>query len=134
MPRFELSRFESVVDQQIRAAQERGEFDNLPGAGKPLPGQGRPDDELWWVRGYLKREGLPTEVLLPVGLRLAKEAERLVDGLAGFTTEQALRQAVRDLNGRIAEYLRAPEGPQIPLRPLRVDDLVARWRAMRSTE
>ena len=49
-------------------------------------------------------------MLLPVGLRLAKEAERLVDGLAGFTTEQALRRAVRDLSRRIAEYLRAPEG------------------------
>ena len=24
------------IDEQIREAQERGEFDNLPGAGKPL--------------------------------------------------------------------------------------------------
>jgi hypothetical protein len=31
------SRFESLLDRQIRAAQERGEFDDLPGAGKPLP-------------------------------------------------------------------------------------------------
>ena len=28
--------YESVVERQIREAQERGEFDNLPGAGKPL--------------------------------------------------------------------------------------------------
>ncbi len=28
--------WESWVDQQIREAQERGEFDNLPGMGKPL--------------------------------------------------------------------------------------------------
>jgi len=28
--------WESWVDQQIREAQERGEFDNLPGTGKPL--------------------------------------------------------------------------------------------------
>jgi DnaJ family protein C protein 28 len=27
---------ESWIDQQIREAQERGEFDNLPGKGKPL--------------------------------------------------------------------------------------------------
>lgn len=33
-----LSRYESVVDRQIRQARERGEFDNLPGMGKPLPG------------------------------------------------------------------------------------------------
>jgi DnaJ family protein C protein 28 len=28
--------WESWIDQQIREAQERGEFDNLPGRGKPL--------------------------------------------------------------------------------------------------
>jgi hypothetical protein len=28
--------WESAVDRQIREAQERGEFDNLPGRGKPL--------------------------------------------------------------------------------------------------
>ncbi len=28
--------WESWVDQQIREAQERGDFDNLPGTGKPL--------------------------------------------------------------------------------------------------
>ena len=28
--------WESAVDRQIREAQERGDFDNLPGKGKPL--------------------------------------------------------------------------------------------------
>lgn len=28
--------WESAVDKQIREAEERGEFDNLPGKGKPL--------------------------------------------------------------------------------------------------
>ena len=41
------------MDQQIRMAQERGEFDDLPGMGKPLPGRGTQDDELWWLRSYL---------------------------------------------------------------------------------
>lgn len=50
------SRFESLVDQQIRLAQERGEFDTLPGAGKPLPGRGEPDDPHWWVKGW--RQGV----------------------------------------------------------------------------
>jgi hypothetical protein len=34
---------------------EAGEFDDLPGAGKPLPGAGVPDDDLWWVRDWLTR-------------------------------------------------------------------------------
>ena len=29
---------ESPVEKQIREAMERGEFDDLPGAGKPLEG------------------------------------------------------------------------------------------------
>ena len=34
---------------------ERGEFDDLPGTGVPLPGAGTVDDELWWVREWLAR-------------------------------------------------------------------------------
>lgn len=34
---------------------ERGEFDDLPGSGRPLPDAGKPYDEMWWVRAWLKR-------------------------------------------------------------------------------
>jgi hypothetical protein len=34
---------------------EAGEFDELPGTGKPLPGAGMPDDDLWWVREWVRR-------------------------------------------------------------------------------
>ncbi len=34
---------------------ERGEFDDLPGKGKPLPDAGEPYDELWWVKAWLRR-------------------------------------------------------------------------------
>jgi hypothetical protein len=125
------SRFESLVDQQIRLAQERGEFDNLPGMGKPLPGAGQPDDDLWWVRGYLKREGLSAEPLLPTSLRLAREIERLPDTVADLPSEQMVRERVLDLNRRIAEYLRAPSGPHVRLRLVDPDDMAERWRAAR---
>jgi hypothetical protein len=46
---------ESLPERLIREAIEAGELDDLPGAGKPLPGAGEPDDELWWVRAWLKR-------------------------------------------------------------------------------
>jgi Domain of unknown function (DUF1992) len=32
--------FTSWIDRQINEAAERGAFDNLPGAGKPLPDAG----------------------------------------------------------------------------------------------
>ncbi|WP_037063261.1 DUF1992 domain-containing protein, partial [Pseudonocardia acaciae] len=123
------SRYESVVDQQIRLAQERGDFDDLPGKGKPLPGLDGPDDELWWVRGYLRREGLSGDALLPPSLQLRKEVERLPETVRELRSERAVRDVVSELNRRIADWLRTPSGPAVPLRPVDADEVVARWRA-----
>jgi hypothetical protein len=49
------------IDEIIKAAQERGDFDNLPGAGKPIPGAGTKDDDMWWVRSWLERNKDPEE-------------------------------------------------------------------------
>jgi hypothetical protein len=46
---------ESLPERLIREAIEAGEFDHLEGQGKPLPGAGQPDDDLWWVRAWVKR-------------------------------------------------------------------------------
>ena len=35
---------------------EDGAFDDLKGTGKPIPGRGTVDDELWWLRGWFKRQ------------------------------------------------------------------------------
>ena len=42
------------VERKIREAMERGEFDDLPGSGKPL--QDLNDDPMWWVKKWIKRE------------------------------------------------------------------------------
>lgn len=47
--------FETHIDRVIREAVERGEFDDLPGEGKPVPGAGTKDDEGWWLRKWVKR-------------------------------------------------------------------------------
>ena len=47
---------EHPAEQAIREAMESGEFDDLPGAGKPIPGAGQPDDPLWWVRRWIERD------------------------------------------------------------------------------
>jgi hypothetical protein len=124
---------ESLIDRQIRLAAERGDFDDLPGKGKPLAWLAEPDDELWWVRGYLRREGLSTDALLPPSVQLRKEIDQLPQTLRGLRTEQAVRDAVRELNRRVAEHLRAPTGPRVPVGPVDVDTAVRRWRADRGT-
>jgi hypothetical protein len=127
-----LSRFESVVDQQIRAAQERGDFDDLPGKGKPLPGWGRQDDDLWWLRQYMHREGLAADALLPASLQLAREVERLPEKVAKLASEQTVREAVAELNERIVAHLRMPSGPHVPLTTVDADEVVAQWRDARA--
>jgi hypothetical protein len=125
------ARYESVVDRQIRMAQERGDFDDLPGKGKPLAALQGPDDENWWVRQFVQREGVPSDALLPTPLQLRKEVERLPETVRDLPTEQAVRAAVSDLNRRIAEWLRAPDGPAVPLRPVNADGVVAQWAQAR---
>jgi DnaJ homologue, subfamily C, member 28, conserved domain len=122
-------RYESAVDKAIREAQERGEFDNLPGAGKPIPHLD--DDELWWVKNKLRAEGLSTEALLPPALQLRREVERLPDAVADLPTEADVREVVADLNRRIADYLRAPSAPRVPVHRVDAEAAVAGWRSGR---
>ncbi|PRW61885.1 DnaJ family domain-containing protein [Actinopolyspora mortivallis] len=124
---------ESWVDRQIRAARERGEFDDLPGLGKPLPDLGG-DDELSWVKKYVEREGLSTEALLPPAVQLRKEIDRLPSRIAEQRSEQAVRELVEELNIRVVEWLRAPTGPKIRIGPVDVESMVAHWRQHRTAE
>ena len=117
--------FTSWVDQQIAEAEKRGVFDNLPGAGKPIPRRGGTDA---WLRDYLRREGVSADELLPTPLRLRKEMERLAGTLEELGSEQEVREVVKGLNRRIVEWRRIPTGPPVFLRLLDEDELVARWR------
>jgi len=47
-----------IADNKIRAAIEAGEFDKLPGFGKPIASIDDPYDPYWWVRQMLRREEL----------------------------------------------------------------------------
>lgn len=123
--------WETWTERLIREGVERGEFDQLPGAGRPIAGLDGAHDELWWVRDKLRREELAT---LPPSLALRRERELLLDGLGGVETEAAVREAVEDLNARIRHLNRygAP-GPPSTLMAMDVDEVVERWRAARST-
>jgi hypothetical protein len=46
---------EHRAERVIREAIEAGEFEDLPGVGKPIPGSGTVDDDLWWVRSWVRR-------------------------------------------------------------------------------
>ena len=123
--------YESWVERQIREAMERGDFDNLPGAGKPLPGLNGRDDEDWWVKGFLEREKIPMP--LPASLALRKEISDLPQTLAGVRDEDQVRRLVEDLNERIRDsHRRKIDGPAVVLRPVDVEATVVEWRARRT--
>ncbi|WBB76541.1 DUF1992 domain-containing protein [Micromonospora sp. WMMD1128] len=123
--------WEAAVEAQIRSAQERGEFDNLPGAGKPIPGRDAPYDEGWWIRGFMEREQIPSDLMLPTPLQLRRRIEQLPDEVRDLPTEEAVRSYVAVLNAEVVAWLRTPTGPRVVVRPVDVDEVVRRWRADR---
>ncbi|MFI9504478.1 DUF1992 domain-containing protein [Nocardia sp. NPDC052566] len=124
--------FESWIDKQVREATERGEFDNLPGTGKPIPGAGAEVDENWWLRGYLRKEGVSGDAMLPPSLLLRRDVERLPETLAGLNSEAQVREIIADINMRIVEWLRMPSGPFVPVAPVDTEEVVATWRQARA--
>jgi len=54
-PFSDLRLVESFVDRQIQEAVERGEFDDLPGTGRPLASVESYDPD-WWAKGFIRRE------------------------------------------------------------------------------
>jgi hypothetical protein len=133
----ERPRWESPVEKAIREAQERGEFDDLPGAGKPLDlgDPEGPDDALWWVRRFAERERIDLSLALPPPLQLRKEASTYPEALAGLRTEEAVRAVLEDFNARVRrERLRPPDRgmPQILAPTVDVETMVQRWRELRA--
>ncbi len=125
--------YHSWIDRQIAAAAARGEFDNLPGAGKPLAHLGRPDDPDWWIKRLIEREQLEMSAALPPQLALRKEAQELPDRVLRERSEQAVRDLVDDFNTRVRDCWRQPlEGPPVVVRTVDPEELVAHWRGHRS--
>jgi Domain of unknown function (DUF1992) len=122
--------YESWVERQIREATERGDFDNLPGAGRPLPGLNGRDDQDWWLKGFLEREKI--SMPLPTSLALRKEITDLPQTLADVRDEDEVRRIGEDLNERIRDsHRRKVDGPALVHRPVDVEATVAEWRRNR---
>jgi hypothetical protein len=123
--------FTSWIDKQIAEATERGAFDNLPGAGKPIPHRGDEDAAQAWLREYLRKEGVSAEALLPAPLRLRKAIDRLANDVPGMDSADEVREAVEELNHQIREWRRIPVGPPIFVPLVDEDAMVSRWHAAR---
>lgn len=115
--------FESWIDRQIREAEERGEFDDLPSAGKPLPGAGKALEEDWWIKRKVREE--EGAAGLPPSLVLRKQAETARARALAATTDAEARAIIEKMNAEILDALRKPlSGPPLTLMPFDVDELL----------
>ena len=122
--------WETWIEELIHNARETGEFDDLEGAGKPIPGITDLYDPDWWVKKLLQREKL---TVLPPALELLRKVEVGLAALWSVGNEIDVRARVAALNTEIAKVnTRVIEGPPTRLASLDVDEIVSEWRARRA--
>jgi hypothetical protein len=128
--RARIEQQQTWVDLQVRQAMERGDFDDLPGTGKPISDLGETHDPDWWLKKLVEREKL---AILPPSLQLRKEDAELDDRLDRLTRENDVRRELEDFNKRvIAARYRLPEGPPLVTMPRDVDATVRAWAERRA--
>lgn len=113
----------SFVEQQIRKAMENGDFDDLPGKGKPLDLSDGGADMVWWLKNKMVEEGL--SMPLPPELQMKKDVQNgIIDAMA-LGSEDEVRLAVAALNVKIRKHNRSNAG-SVPI----VDPAIVlgRWR------
>jgi len=117
----------AYVETSIQQAIRRGEFDDLPGSGKPLEGLGESHDPDWWIRRKIETEQL--RGLGPPALMLRVEHTELEERLDALTREDEVREYLDDFNRRVIEARRQLLGGPPVVTPTR--DAEAELRAWR---
>jgi hypothetical protein len=118
--------WESWIDRQIRRARDRGDFEDLPGAGRPLANLDQPFDELWWVKEKLRREELSYAA---PSVALRKDVHDALQAALRAKSEAEVRRLIAAINEQIREANRAGiRGPSLMLTTLDADRVVGQWR------
>lgn len=115
---------ESLIDKRIRQAMAEGAFDNLPGAGKPIPDLGEQLEPGWWAARIARRERSRA--------RADETRDRLATALTALwplRSETEVRAAVADMNAVVAVANRNLE-PEDQIAGYDADGLVAKWRRL----
>ena len=128
--RARIAQKQTWVDLQVQRAIERGDFDDLPGAGKPIE-LGDTHDPDWWLKKLVERENITG--VLPAALQIRKDDAALDGVLDRFNTEKQVREAVTEFNAAVRRALYSTWGdPPVITRPRDVEEEVVRWRSRRA--
>lgn len=121
----------AFIETAIQVAIRRGDFDDLPGAGKPLEGLGTHHDPDWWIRRKIEQENLTG--LGPPAILLRTEDRELDDQLDLLGRESDVRDVLEDFNRRVKEARRQLQGgPPVVTSPRDIDAEVAAWAERRA--
>ena len=119
-----------MVEIAIQQAMRRGDFDDLPGAGRPIPGLDRVHDPDWWIRQKIEREGLTG--LGPPALTLRTEDAELQLRMDAMMSEPAVRELLEDFNARVVQARRQLLGGPPVVTPTRdIETELSGWRMRR---
>ena len=123
--------WESWIERQIREAQERGDFADLPGAGQPIADLHAPRDENWWLKKKVERERIAA---LPPALAIRHERDEAMQRVTQAHTEAQVREILDALNARIRRVnATVTTGPSTSIAVLDVDAVVDAWHRGRAT-
>lgn len=121
----------AVVETAIQQAMRQGAFDDLPGAGKPLPNLGTHHDPDWWIRQKIQAEDL--RGLGPAALTLRVEDRELRERLDALGHERDVREALEDFNTRVRlARMQLQGGPPVVTEVRDVDAELAAWAQRRT--
>ncbi|MBN1931496.1 MAG: DUF1992 domain-containing protein [Desulfobacterales bacterium] len=90
-----LPGFEKIVEERIKKAQQKGEFDNLAGSGKPLTFE---DDRFIAEELRLAYKILKNADCVPPEIELKKEIERVEELLSNMPDTSEKYQTLKKLN------------------------------------
>ena len=93
----------ALIDARIKRAEEDGAFDDLPGAGKPLPQVDDPENEI--INRILRDNGAVPEFVL-----LSRELARLRDELRDADDRTRRAEILRHMSMMDAKIALARKG------------------------
>ena len=92
--------FQKIIEKRIKEAQERGEFDGLPGRGEPLKIE---DDSHVPEDLRLAYKVLKNADCLPPELQLKKEIRKMEDMLEHIPDEKEKYRQIKRINYKIMQ-------------------------------
>lgn len=92
--------FQKIVEERIKDAQNRGEFDDLPGSGAPLKME---DDSHVPEDLRMAYKILKNADCLPPELEMKKEIRQMEDLLDGIPDEKERYRLIKQINFKITK-------------------------------